>query len=59
MRRRLTLQKETLTELVSDELTAVRAAEAAATSPLVYCASELVRVCESFFRTCVTYTCTR
>lgn len=59
MQRRLTLQKETLSELVCDELTAVRAAQAAPTSPLVYCASNLVRVCESFLRTCVTYTCTR
>lgn len=58
MERRLTLHKETLSELVSDELTAVRAAQAAPTTPVAYCASNLVRVCESFLRTCVTYTCT-
>lgn len=57
--RRLALRKETLTELGPDQLVSVAGADVAPTSPLVYCASELVRVCESFLRTCVTYTCTR
>ena len=58
MRRRLALQKETLTELVTDDLSSVRGGQAP-TSPLADCVSDRVAACNSILRTCVTFTCTR
>jgi len=58
MHRSLTLRKETLTELVADDLSAIRAG-AAPTTPLADCVSDRVAACNSILRTCVTFTCTR
>lgn len=62
MRRRLTLRKETLTELAAADLTFVGAAQALPTTPVGACVdtlSDRVRACDSLLRPCITYTCTR
>jgi hypothetical protein len=58
--RRLTLRKDVLTELRTDELAAVVGADAA-TTPVAGCVSDMLAACrtDSVLRTCVSYTCTR
>lgn len=61
MRRRLTLRKETLTELAATDLTFVGAVQALPTTPLAVCVDNLsdrIRPCNSLLRPCVTWTCT-
>ncbi len=59
--RRLTLHKETLTELRSDELAAVAGGAALSKLSIDVCLenpSRKINVCDSLLRACVTYTCT-
>ncbi|HWL35596.1 MAG TPA: hypothetical protein VNQ77_05330 [Frankiaceae bacterium] len=59
--RRLTLERETLTELAADELTFAIGADAA-TTPVGGCATDLASKlveCESNLRPCISHGCTR
>ena len=57
---RLTLRKETLTELAADELAAIAGAQR--TLSVDVCLAEpsgRLAVCDSLLRPCISYTCTR
>ena len=61
MRRRLTLARETLTELANEDLAFAGAQQALPTFPLGGCAQDLsdrVRACDSILRPCISGTCT-
>lgn len=60
--RRLALNKETLTELRSEELTGIGGGAGLPKLSIDICVaspSDKVRVCDSLLRACVTYTCTQ